>query len=477
MKKSVGPRQDYLPEILEMSSFVHGGKAEDGDLTFKSIRHKESTPTEEGEQSATHYINTKGIPIRFPRKDGIIVKGKLIEWNNPEDLVVVGADRGSLVTKKLSIAELLALNPSLEEDIERYNVSAESRNQLTSIFEDVSSRKIDNRKIDHGGNAETLEEAMHYFELPGGIEGVAATSVAGDRMIDKGKVNQDRWYVNARTNFVAVIDGMGGGERGSLAAQLVTESIADNEGDPQAAAESAKEALNSVSLIGNNDGACYLSARIEMGKPIDISQCGDVDLYHFAGNGDKKYEPGDQMHMGQDPQSAFEYIQTAAQRNWPASFLDEAIGKLAGKKADLKDIQRIRERILEGQIPYVEPENPLYGNLRRVVVNSLTKQTANVNNFRSKESVEEGDWILLMSDGVSDNFEDGEIEDLVKWAVAQNSTPEQATRILSAAVNNRMKLKAAKDTNSANKHFKLDNATVIVMRVKKQANQAERAVA
>jgi serine/threonine protein phosphatase PrpC len=103
--------------------------------------------------------------------------------------------------------------------------------------------------------------------------------------------------------------------------------------------------------------------------------------------------------------------------------------------------------------------------LRAKVVNAIKDTQADVAHFESKGNVEVGDWILVMSDGVSDNFIEGEIEDFVNKAIERDWSPEALTQKISQALDERISLASKNDPIARRNHYKMDNATIIAMRV------------
>lgn len=496
------PNED-IPEEFAFTSIAR----EDGPTAKEDVVEL----SDEDLMSGEDYFKAKGIDVIFPRTDGSTTKGKLIKWPEKEEekvgYLVAGLDgkdpaadldkdpaadldRDELVGKELNedeVAKLFKLNPFLRATLVKMRTSKEAREKLTSIFEDVMVKPVRGQEINNGGNAETLEAAIHTFELPGGIEGVAATSKAGylhateidadGKEVVKDR-NEDAWLIDPETGFVGVFDGMGGGKNGMRAVETTATAVANNQTDVPAAAKSAQNSLAADPEIGKGDGACFLTVKPELGKSIEVNQCGDVDLYHLSASGEIKYEPGQQLDISQQPQSAFEFLDQVNSMNLPEEKKEAFIrGLIKSAKGDMNEVdiaamENIVERILSGKRPVVERDNALFTSLRRMVVNGLSQKQSSVASYETPSPVEAGDWILLMSDGVSDNFLEGEIRRYVVMAIQRNWTPEQLTQKISQVLDERIMLAAKNDPLAKQNHYKLDNATIVVMRTKKPVAEA-----
>ena len=435
----------------------------------------------DAQKTAPQLASAKGIDVVFPRSDGSTTRGKMIEWDLSEFVLVVGPDKkpGEFARKRINIEKLYALNPGLKEKVDHYDLALEERDKLTSLLEDMKNRTITKKEIGRGVGAETLSEGLRTFELPGGIEGAAATSAAGYNHIEKKRGrNEDRYFVNPQTGFVAVIDGMGGGKSGPRAADIVAKNLASNETDIAGALLYAQAMMKADPEIGKADGACLVTAKLEIGKPIDINQCGDVDIYHFGPSGDAKYRPGQHLEQNKPAQSAFEALKQMSNLKVPEEQVRKMVtsmSKSAKKdfnKADEEGLNKIIDGIVNNKEVIVERDNPLYGSLRKMVVNALTSKQLATMNFQSPGPLEGGDWVLVLSDGVSDNFEDGEIEGIIKTASSEGRTSEWVTSEISRLADERMKMQAEKNPAAAGKHYKLDNATILTMRAKPTAEPA-----
>lgn len=492
---------NVIPSPKDIENLFAAGLDEDVEKAFDEIRSnnkegsEELTETdfvsakEETEKTAEEYARMKGIEVNIPRRNSPPVKGKLVDWKDPANYRVVWFDGFTYLFKSIKADELKKMNPFLEGSLAIMQASGQSRMRLSSLFEDAVLKPIKGMEINNGGQAETLEEAIHTFELPGGIEGVAATSKAGYKYETEkdatGKEapkdrNDDVWLVDTENSFVAVIDGLGGGKKGTRAAEIVATSIAENEANVAQGAKAAQVKLSAEPGLKSADGAVFLSAKIEVGKPIEVNQAGDVDLYHFDAKGKAKYSPSDYPGMGQPPQSLLDQIERIDQLKLPAGvtpqraiqiFAEQAAKKMTPEEK-AEGIRKLIKNYEEGVRPIVEISNPLYVNMRRAVMMGIDKEKSAIASYQTKSPVEEGDWVLLMSDGVSDNFPPGDLEMYVARAIRGEWTPEQLTKRLSQILDERIKLKADNDPMAEKKHYKLDNATIIVMRVKGQQAQA-----
>lgn len=431
------------------------------------------------------YVRTKGIPVRYTDPDNQERKGKLVEWENTEKFVVIGIEEDNVVKRTFDAKALYGLNEDLGRQMRDFaNASEETRDRLfTSVVEDLERKRIRNQHIDNGRDAETLEEAVRLFELDDGrIEGAAATCIAGYKY-EKGKdgrpknINEDRWIVNPKTGFVGVVDGMGGGQKGSLAAQLTAEELGDNEDDVIAGAQTAKAEMSKLDFSGS-DGACFMTIKPKANEVIDAYQCGDLDLYHFSGNGEVKYRPGQQFERGGTFHTAFEFLGYMV-KNFSEEQIRGVVLSMAKKAVkdmsedEKQGVETVIQRMLADKAspspdnkPYVERSNPMFRSFRKVPAKAVTKNEADVEHFQTEQPVEKGDWILLMSDGVSDNFLEGEIEMAVQKAIEKGLSPEQFVKQLSDTLEERLKLKADGDPMAEENHLKLDNATIVAMRVK-----------
>lgn len=337
---------------------------------------------------------------------------------------------------------------------------------------------IDEPTIEDGGTAETLKESLVTFEMPGGIQGAAATSLAGykyeiDKRTNQPKNhNEDRLYINPKTGLVAVIDGMGGGTKGEHSAQSLAESISQNEDNIAEAANFVHSVLKNIPDAGLNDGACFLSGKIEVGQPIEVNQCGDVDLYHFSADGEIKYQPGDQLKLGQTAQSPMEQFEEFAAQGLSKDQILKRMEIDPGNLDKFPAVKDIVERIVAGERPFLERSNPLYENLRMSVLKSVTKKEADVATFQTESVVEEGDWIILMSDGVSDNFTQEQIVTFMGNVIKYGWSPAEATKKISDELQRRIELRAKEDPTAMKNYWKLDNATIVIMRVGKAVQKA-----
>lgn len=482
-KKPTGPDDQNPPpftaeDIDEAFARIQLGDEEEQELTDAEIETVELT--------AEELAAMKGIPVIIPRHHGKPIKGKLVEWHDPHNCRVVWFDGAAFVTKTIKLDELKTYNPFLGSSLVKIQTSQSARNQLTSLLEETLSRAVRNREINNGGRAETLEEAVRTFRFADGIEGAAATCKAGyiyetekdasGNEVPKNR-NEDMWLVDPDTELVGVFDGMGGGKKAMKVAEIAATRIAENQNDIPGAAKQVQSTLVADKSIGNKDGVCFVTVKPTVGQPPEVHQCGDVDFYHFDSRGRVKYGPGQQMELGQEPQGSFEYLDSLIDNPQEPGMVEKNIWALAHsvrkKPTDEEKagVQRIIDRITSGQRPVVESNNPMYTFFRKITVRALNKSESEVASFRTKEKVEEGDWMIVMSDGVSDNLTEGELERLVATAISQKWTPEQLVGRISRIVEERIKLANSEDKLAQQFHFKLDNATIIVMRVPKKEQQ------
>ncbi len=444
-------------------------------------------PTDD-ELTAEYLGKAKGFDVVFPRSDNSTQKGKLIEWRRGPSLLVVGADAktGQYVRKRIAAEKLYALNPGLKKRLEdfddlelRAGLTGEMRERFTSLLEDYERKTVIAKEINNGGRAETLDEGIRLFEMQGGIEGAAATCIGGYKY-EKGKDgqpknrNEDCWIVNPQTNFAGVVDALGDGSMGVTTSETVATNIAENENDVALGVKKAKEKLAANPEIGAKDGAVFLTIKALRNKQIEATQAGDADLYHFGANGEEKFSPDKYIEAGNPPQSLLGQLEKLPNNADSANLIRAAIKHVNKEMTEEKAtaMEQIIARLEAGQKPIVEQSNPLYTGLRRVATMGINKERSDVVSYKTGSTFEGGDWVLVMSDGISDNFRPDEIQAFVKRAIAEGLNPERLTQIISVELDRRIRLKANNDPEAVEKFYKTDNATLIVMRAKPQAAPA-----
>jgi len=222
--------------------------------------------------------------------------------------------------------------------------------------------KITAGEILDGKDAENLVQSMKSFEMKSGESVVAGT----DKGIGYKPHNEDRIVVSTEENLVAVIDGMGGMGHGELAAELLAKSISENP-------ENIDDAvLNSIDRMKEKNvgegGAVFISAKLRTeagGKFLDISQLGDCKLIIIKKDGKISFESKDQS---------------------------------------------LTQTLVDAKI--ITADEALYHGGRATVDTAVSpdikEEQRKIKKYDSVQ-VEEGDLVILMSDGLSDNFTPEEI--------------------------------------------------------------------
>ncbi len=429
------------------------------------------------------YFRTKGLDVDIPQEDGPTIKGKLVQVQNPKAYIVVWVDeKGKIGKKELPAKELYEVNPGLESKIQEARANRDLTLTMTSLEDD--SRKIKTPTVLDGNEANTLAEAIHHFELSGGIEGVAATFIGGYDP-KKGKVNEDRAVVHPGSGAVAVIDGMGGEGNGDIAAEALSVSLNKNPDDPKGAAGQASKKIGSIPTMAKKGAACFLHARPKIGETLQICQAGDVDLWHYDAQGKIKFRPEDRMNRKEmNLHSVFdvlEYLSRTKAKEQQVKQMVVHFGDADMNKAeDVQGVEKTTQRILNGDRPFTKPGETLYRPLRKAPVKAVSGSREESEVYDTGTVVEKGDWIVIASDGVSDNFEPEEIQDIITKA----KTPEQATKILSDELQKRLKVaiqmaedETARVYEGKLRALKADNATIIVMRATGEEELAKRRAA
>lgn len=215
-----------------------------------------------------------------------------------------------------------------------------------------------------GRDAINLLVAEREFRLNNGIEVVAGT----DKGVGRDGANEDRILVAPEENFLAVIDGMGGYGNGDLAAQYIAEEFSKNPKDLDNAALDAVKRIKETN-IDPNAGGVFVSALIHLspeGKYLaDFAMAGDSRIVVLDSNRNVKFVSEDHS---------------------PVAMLVR-IGKLDADEA-------------------------LYHSSRHVVQNPISQQQFTIDHVQFE--LAEGDMILMMSDGIADNFTPEEIAEMAK---------------------------------------------------------------
>lgn len=215
-----------------------------------------------------------------------------------------------------------------------------------------------------GRKAWDLKGSMHFYELESGDSVVAGT----DKGIGYKDHNEDRVITVPDGNFVAVVDGMGGHSSGELAAQILAKEFLAQPTDILSAVSKTKKRMTEQGV--GDGGAVFISARIVVtpkGKFLDTFQQGDAKLLVIKKNGNVSFESED----------------------------DSLVQNL------------IKDR-------HLTPDEALYDRRRNIVTTAVSLTKKEIPKSYPPEKVEAGDLVLLMSDGLSDNFTADEIAKKVK---------------------------------------------------------------
>jgi len=260
-----------------------------------------------------------------------------------------------------------------------------------------------------GGNAETLKEAIRSFVTKSGYRASAAT----DKGVNYKDHNEDCVVVSPETNMIAVVDGMGGREGGREAGQYIARALKENPLNVKSAIEKAK-AMMDKNL--DMSGACFLSARVmeQKGKKyLDVNQAGDVKLIVYDKNGRVKNQSKDQslpqilVDLGiidEDQALYNQYRNVVIGGISTENYLETQREALEG----LKDPKKYPKDAIKA---FPEP-----GETKNYIV-----------------PVESGDRIVIISDGISDNFTPKEIGGMI-----EGKTQEEAIQEISDATDERM---------------------------------------
>lgn len=288
-------------------------------------------------------------------------------------------------TKELTKPEVLAPMPVIikTEDVNENPEPA----PLQVVSENVKEVIADNQVAEIIGqnNELTLAQSIRKFRSKHGSE-IAAGSDKGENYKNR---NEDRVLVIPDIEFFAVADGMGGYGDGDKAAQILTEELLKNPTDIQTAINSASYRIEKEAV--SQATAAFVSARIvrtENGINLEYHYSGDCELLILDKNGNIK-----------------------------------TIGK-----------QDSLVQILVDQGAITEDEG-LYHPRRNVAAGGIAAGQK-YRKYKSEEvlNLSPGDRIILMSDGIADNFTHSEITSLIR-----NQNSENAIKTLEKATSERMK--------------------------------------
>ncbi len=245
-------------------------------------------------------------------------------------------------------------------------------------------------EILNGKGAENLVKSAHYYELASGDRVVAGT----DKGVDYKDYNEDRVVIHPSDNFAAVIDGMGGHYGGELAAEILAKNLLALPGDVVSATVKAKQEMTEQKL--GEGGAVFISVEVitqeqkgeSITKSLKILQSGDAKLIIIKKDGTISFESQDD--------------------SWSQALVEA------------------------GQIT---SDQALYNTRRHQVFNSISSTDEIGPKLYPTIKVETGDIVLLMSDGISDNFT---AEEIASRRQKNNLSIEQLFFWLSEATDKRM---------------------------------------
>lgn len=213
-----------------------------------------------------------------------------------------------------------------------------------------------------GKGLSSLKENVQVFQTASGDLVFAATDIGVNYSKSE---NQDRVGVFPENNLVVVADGLGSFKGGSEAAELLVQAFGEFPEHPQIAATLASHLIWEKRIDG---GTCFASLRVHNSKGNKkalISKAGDVKVMIV--------------------------------RN----------GKLLFASADDSLVQQLVDA------EKLTADEALYYPHRNIVTRSIAA-TRNLIKELFPISVEKGDFILLLTDGITDNLTTDEITDLIR---------------------------------------------------------------
>ncbi len=266
----------------------------------------------------------------------------------------------------------------------------------SDVKEDGDTAALKKPEIIDGKGLLSLKEGIRTYETASG-DFIAAST---DRGINYSKpVNQDRVGIHPKANLAVVADGIGGTDNGELAAQILTETFLKYpDSHPNEVINICKYIMKQGRDLYGNSGACFAAVKINENdagnKSITISRVGDVKVLVF-----KK-------------------------------------GHLAHESCDESWVQAMVE------MGSINADEALYHTMRKVVLNKVSVSEKRRGGNALHDTVEapysievkNGDIILVMSDGISDNLTPDEIQGLIK-----GKSPEEIIEVLSDITDERMK--------------------------------------
>lgn len=217
-----------------------------------------------------------------------------------------------------------------------------------------------------GKEERDLLDSMRRYTLEGGDFVLAGT----DQGIGYKDHNEDRIGVLPKANFLVVADGMGGYGQGDVAAQILTEELVKLPRNIPNAVLNAKNKMDTVfkpNEFGEKaqNGAVFVSARVTQEsnkKLLEISQCGDAKAI--------------------------------------------VIGKAGQVRFSSRD-DTFAQKLFDGGV--INEDQLTYNHRRHQVMDAVSPNSASEVKSYPKIPLETGDVVLLVSDGIADNFTPEEI--------------------------------------------------------------------
>lgn len=309
-----------------------------------------------------------------------------------------------------------------------HELSRESMQILLSEV-DTKYKPLKNQKAETIGtdNQTTLSESVRHLISPSGNI-IAAASDKGILYKDH---NEDRVVVNPEIEFYAVVDGMGGYKNGDVAAQIIADQLLALPDNIHSAIEKASNAIdlaiNQGTIIDNNSGAVFISAKINRsaGKiDLEYSYVGDCALIVLNNNGGVK-------HIGKKD-----------------SFVSSMV-----------------------EMEIITPDEALYHPNRSVVIKQVDRDSKDFHTEKLQISV--GDRVILMSDGIDDNFTPQELAIIVTGRTAMDAILE-IDRITSLRMQNGERIVRNTQNRTDSGVFsdgyksepKCDNRSIIIIDIK-----------
>jgi protein phosphatase len=125
-------------------------------------------------------------------------------------------------------------------------------------------------------------------------------TAASDKGVNYKDHNEDCIFIHPEKDLVVVIDGVGSGTEGKIAAQWVAVGFSDYPENPEEAVNAAMGYMKRDRINSSTDGACFASARIlsDNGKRyVDIAKAGDVKVLIFDENYKLVWKTLDNSHV------------------------------------------------------------------------------------------------------------------------------------------------------------------------------------